>query len=31
VLTVLAFAVYVLVQWLELKALTQYNLAAPGD
>ena len=31
VLTVLAFAVYVLVQWLELKALTKYNLAAPGD
>jgi NitT/TauT family transport system permease protein len=31
VLTVLAFAVYVLVQWLERKALKQYNLTAPGD
>jgi NitT/TauT family transport system permease protein len=30
VLTVLAFGVYVLVQWVERKALKRYNLAAPG-
>jgi len=29
VLTVLAFAVYALVQWLERRALAQYNLVAP--
>jgi NitT/TauT family transport system permease protein len=30
VLTILAFGVYVFVQWLERRALKRYNLAAPG-
>ena len=30
VLTILAFGVYVFVQWLERRALKRYNLAAPS-